>query len=190
MASSVSTLTRTLKVTLLRRWRNGKSLSVLSRTGWLIIHFPLGLQIEWPREGLTLVSSQKIWDFVPVLPLIPSDLGWLRLVGRKFSTYKVRPIKPFFFFSGKNGRDKEGHIFERDGSELEKDLTSTRNHDRTWTLQADEARRIYHFNLLHCKYRSPKGWKRQICTSRQRGPCESRSEWQLGEAPYVEKSLL
>ena len=26
-------------------------------------------------KDLTLVSSQKIWDLVPVLPLIPSDLG-------------------------------------------------------------------------------------------------------------------
>lgn len=33
MAFGVSTLTRNLKVTLLRRWKSGKSLSVVSRTG-------------------------------------------------------------------------------------------------------------------------------------------------------------
>lgn len=76
-AFNVSSFTRTLKVTLLQigRWVNGKRLSMLSRTGSLIIHFLPGLQIEWSNEGLTLVSSQETWDLIPVLPLIPYDLG-------------------------------------------------------------------------------------------------------------------
>lgn len=164
----------------MERWGHGKRLSVQSRTEWLIIHFPPGLQIEWSNEGLALVSSQETWDLVPVLPLIPYDLRWLRPEGRNFSMRKVRLVRPFFSSSQGYGRDKEHHIYERDGSELGEDLASTRN--KTRTSEVDEAHRMYHFNPLHCNCRRPEGCrgdgaKGRFGTGRHRGPSESRSEW-------------
>lgn len=59
-------------------------------------------------------------------------------------------------------------------------LASTRN--RTWTLEVDEAQRMYHFNPLQCNYRGPKpgtgggGGKDRFGSGRQRGPSERRSE--------------
>lgn len=86
VASNVSNLTRTLKGTLLQmgRWGNGKRLCLFSRTGWLVLHFPLGLQrvVKW-RFNTGLQSGDL--GSVPVLPMIPYDPGWLGVVCRNFS---------------------------------------------------------------------------------------------------------
>lgn len=47
------------------------------------------------------------------------DLGTLRVLGRNFSICQVSLVKPFISASQGHGDDKEGHIYERDGSELE-----------------------------------------------------------------------
>lgn len=148
--------------------------------------FFLGLQIEWSNEGLAVASSQETWDLVTVLPLIPCDLGWPKLV--RGISLCVRLVKSFFSSQG-YGRDKKCHIYERDGSELGEDLASTWN--KTWTARVGEVHKLYHFNPLQCNYRRPEscrggggGAKSKFGTGRPGGPSESRSEW------HFRKSVL
>ena len=122
--------------------------------------------------------------------LIPYDLRWLRPEGRNFSLCKVRLVRPFFSSSQGYGREKEHHVYERDGSELGEDLASTRN--KTWTSEVDEAHRMYHFNPLHCNCRRPEGCrgdgaKGRFGTGRHRGPSESRSEWHFRKSTLCRK---
>lgn len=78
--------------------------------GWYY-NFPLGLKrvVKW-RFNTSLQSGDL--GSVPVLPVIPYDPRWLRLVCRNFSIWKVRLVKPFFSTFQRYGGERGSHIWK------------------------------------------------------------------------------